>query len=397
MRLGIVYLVYCDIRDGVYTTMAAFARYVEALLPYVDGVRLMLPVSRQRPLERAGYPLAQHPKIEVLELPPIYHLKDFFRDYFKHKALLRKGIADCDLINIRSPNFLSLIAGEECLRTNKPFFMNLVGDYNDVIRGENYTGLKNIMGNILLANHEARLKRLMANCYVLALGGGLYERYHKYAKTMDTNTTTTINIEDLFKREDTCLDEPARVLTVAVMQGYKGIPHLIDAAALLKEKGRKVAFDLLGTGSRLDDYKASAREKGLDGVVNFHGFIQYGPQLFEFYRRADMFLLPSIGAEGTPRVVIEAMSQSLPVIATKVGGNPWTIEDGVTGLLIEPGDPRAIADAVERIIDDAELRRLLINMGYERAHDFTLENHSRDLFNKLSREFPGMFKDAPVT
>ena len=396
MRLGIVYLVYCDIRDGSYTTMAAFARYIEALLPYVDSVRLMLPVSH-RPLERAGYPLSQHPKIEVLELPAIYHLTDFFRDYYKHRAILRNSIADCDLINIRSPNFLSLVAGEECLRANKPFFMNLVGDYNDVIHGENYTGLKRILGNILLANHEARLKRLLANCYVLALGRGLYDKYHACAKKMDIITTTTISTSDLYRREDTCLEKPAHVLTVAVMQGYKGIPHLIDAATILRQRGRSVVFDLLGTGSHLDDYKAAAKAKGLDGMVNFHGFVQYGPRLFDFYRRSDMFLLPSIGAEGTPRVVVEALSQSLPVIVTRVGGNPWTIEDGVTGLLIEPGDPRAIADAVERIIDDAELRHRLINKGYERARDFTLENHSRDLFDKLSGEFPGMFKDVEVS
>lgn len=397
MRLGIVYLVYCEYRDGGYMTAASFARYVEALLPYVDEMRLMLPVSRSKKLERADYPLARHPKIEIVELPPIYHLKDFFRDHKTHRTTLSKGIAGCDLVNVRLPNFLGLMAGEICIKRNKPFFISLVGDYSGVIGGERYTGLKKILGNIILNNHEKRLKRLLANAYTLSNGYGLYEKYSRFAKKMDVITTTTVLPGDFHKRDDTCMNEPVHILTVAVMQGYKGIPQLIDAAEILHKKGRKVVFDLLGTGSRLDDYRKLAAEKGLQDVVLFHGYIKYGPELFEYYRNADMFVLPSIGAEGTPRVLIEAMSQSLPVITTKVGGTPWTIEDGVTGLLIEPDDPQAIAGAVERVLDDGELRRRLISGGYERAHDFTLENHSRDLFRKLSNEFPEILTGEPVS
>jgi glycosyltransferase involved in cell wall biosynthesis len=397
MRLGIVYLVYCDYRDGVYMVNAPFARYVEALLPYVDALRLMLPVSWQKRLERADYPLTNHPKIEVVELPPIYHLKDYFRDKRKHWSILNKGIADCDLVNVRLPNFLGLLAGELCLKQEKPFFISLVGDYSGVISGEKYSSLKKILGNIILSNHEKRLKNLLGKAYTLVNGRGLYEKYNKFAKKMEIITTTTVLQENFHEREDTCRDEQVRVITVAVMQGYKGIPQLIDAAAILKGKGRKVIFDLLGTGSRLETYKSAVNEKGLENVVLFHGYIPYGPKLFEFYRQADIFVLPSIGAEGTPRVLIEAMSQSLPVITTKVGGTPWTIEDGVTGLLIEPGNPEAIANAVERVINDTELRKRLIHKGFERAHDFTFENHSRDLFMKLSAEFPGMFRGVSIS
>lgn len=394
MRLGIVYLVVCDVRDGQYTTAAPFARYVEALLPHVDDIRLMVPVSREKPLERAGYPLSQNPKIEVVELPPIYHLKDFFRSYFRHRSILTDAIAGCDLVNVRLPNFLGLVAGECCVRARKPFFISLVGDYSGVIQGEKYSGVKKILGDIILEYHETRLKRLLGEAYSLANGQGLHEKYEKFAKKMEVITTTTIFKDDFFERDDTCLSEPARILTVAVMQGYKGIPHLLDAASILKQRGRRVVYDLLGTGSRLDDYRAEVTRKGLDDVVSFHGHVQYGGELFDFYRNADMFVLPSTGAEGTPRVVVEAMSQSLPIIATKVGGNPATISEGKCGMLIEPGDPDAIAGAIENIIDDGELRRRLIRNGFERAHDFTMDNHSKDLFEKLSNEFPGMFNSV---
>jgi len=369
---------------------------VEALLPYVDDVRLILPVSRTKHLERAGYPLSKHEKIEVVELPAIYHLTDFFRDYYKHRAILRDAISDCDLVNVRPPNFLSLLAGEECMRVEKPFFLTLVGDYNHVIRDENYRGFKRILGNILAWNHEKRLRRLLANTYTMTLGVGLFDKYSRYAKKMDRITTTTVSKEDLFERDDTCLDEPVKVLTVAVMQGYKGIPYLLDAADKLKEKGRKVEFDLLGTGSRLEEYITLSRKKGIDDIVRFHGHVEYGPKLFDFYNKADMFVLPSTGAEGTPRVVTEAMSQSLPVIVTTVGGNPGTVKNGECGILIEPGDSDAIADAIEKLIDDGEFRRNLIKKGFERVKDFTMDHHSKDLFQKLSSAFPELFKNNPA-
>lgn len=396
MRLGITYLIVCDVRDGQYTTAAPFARWIEALYPYFDDIRLILPVSRNIPLERAGYPLPKGEKIEVVELPPIYHLSDFFRDYYKHRSILRKSITDCDLVNVRPPNFLSLLAGEECMRANKPFFLTLVGDYNHVIRDENYQGIKRIFGNILMWNHEKRLRRLLANSYTMALGGGLYGKYSKFAKKMDRITTTTVSKEDLYEREDTCQNEAVRALTVAVMQGYKGIPYLLDAAVKLKKKGRKIDFDLLGTGSRLEDYRKEAKAKGVDDIVHFHGHIEYGPKLFEFYHNSDMFILPSTGAEGTPRVVTEAMSQCLPVIVTKVGGNPGTVEDGDCGALIEPGDPDAIVGAIEQIIDDGEYRRGIIRKGFERVKGFTMDHHSKDVYEKLKGAFPEMFNNRPT-
>jgi glycosyltransferase involved in cell wall biosynthesis len=125
--------------------------------------------------------------------------------------------------------------------------------------------------------------------------------------------------------------------------------------------------------------------------VRFHGHVEYGPKLFEFYHQADMFVLPSTGAEGTPRVVTEAMSQSVPVIVTKVGGNPGTVMNGDCGVLIEPGDADAIADSIEKLIDDGEFRRNLIRKGFERVKGFTMDHHSKDLFEKLSNAFPELF------
>jgi glycosyltransferase involved in cell wall biosynthesis len=69
----------------------------------------------------------------------------------------------------------------------------------------------------------------------------------------------------------------------------------------------------------------------------------------------DVFVLPSL-SEGLPTVVCEAMNCGLPVVATAVDGTPEAVRDGETGLLVPPRDPAALADALGRLLDDADLR-----------------------------------------
>ena len=80
----------------------------------------------------------------------------------------------------------------------------------------------------------------------------------------------------------------------------------------------------------------------------------------------DVVALPS-WTEGLPLVVLEAMAAARPVVATPVGGTPEVVLDGETGLLVPPRDPRALAAALQRLVDDADLRRRLGEAGKRRA------------------------------
>ncbi|MBI3997411.1 MAG: glycosyltransferase family 4 protein [Armatimonadetes bacterium] len=103
---------------------------------------------------------------------------------------------------------------------------------------------------------------------------------------------------------------------------------------------------------------------------------------------SDIFVLPSRW-EGLPFAVIEAMMAGLPVVAARVGGLPELIEDGVTGLLVPPGDPPALAAALRRLIVDPALRRQMGSAGREKAlREFTLERMLREtaaLYDALLR------------
>ena len=99
--------------------------------------------------------------------------------------------------------------------------------------------------------------------------------------------------------------------------------------------------------------------------IELVGHVQW-QQLADWYRRASVFVMPSL-YETFGISVIEAMAFGLPVVATNIGGLPEVVQDGVTGILVPPKDPDALAEAVIRLLRDPELRRRLGNAGRERV------------------------------
>jgi glycosyltransferase involved in cell wall biosynthesis len=107
--------------------------------------------------------------------------------------------------------------------------------------------------------------------------------------------------------------------------------------------------------------------------LRFEGFLR-GRDLDEFYARARIFVCPSKWFEGFPNVVARAMAHGKPVVASRIGAIPEIVEDGVTGLLVEPGDGAALAAAIGRLWPDPVRCADLGRAGHERAlHEFAAE------------------------
>jgi glycosyltransferase involved in cell wall biosynthesis len=95
---------------------------------------------------------------------------------------------------------------------------------------------------------------------------------------------------------------------------------------------------------------------GLRGVRVHHGLGPNAPELMSLYARADVFVFPTFG-DVRPLAVMEAMASGLPVISTRVGAIDEEVDEGITGLLVSPGDHRTVAEAVTRLVADPDLRR----------------------------------------
>jgi glycosyltransferase involved in cell wall biosynthesis len=134
-----------------------------------------------------------------------------------------------------------------------------------------------------------------------------------------------------------------------------------------------VAFDcdLVGGGGLRERLEASAAELGLGGRVRFLG-AQPGERVAELVAAADVLVLPSVVTpegkmEGLPVALMEALAVETAVVASAISGIPELVEDGVTGLLVPPADPPALADALARLAADPELRARLGRAGRARV------------------------------
>lgn len=151
---------------------------------------------------------------------------------------------------------------------------------------------------------------------------------------------------------DRRLDDPLRLLFAGWMTIHKGVPELIEAARLLAADGARFRLTMVGGGDLIDDARLAASEPALSGCLFVTGWLDREALAAEM-ETADILVLPS-HAEGFPNVVMEAMAEGLPVIATPVGAIPDSVIDGVNGFIIPVGNARAIADAVRRYLTEPE-------------------------------------------
>lgn len=128
---------------------------------------------------------------------------------------------------------------------------------------------------------------------------------------------------------------------------------------------------VIGEGEEKKNLERLAQDLKIDDRAFFPGAI---PDARRYFKNFHIFVLPSL-SEAFGITILEAMSQKIPVIATNVGGIPEIIEDENTGILVPPKEPLILAQAIERLITDEELRLRLGEEGYRRyKENFTLEN-----------------------
>lgn len=177
----------------------------------------------------------------------------------------------------------------------------------------------------------------------------------------------------------------------------KGQEFLVQAAALLKQRGFEPKIIIVGTvfpgnESHLEALKRQVTEFGLEDLVVFTGEVE---DIRTVYPGLDILVLPSAQPEPFGGVVMEAMCMGLPVIATNIGGSPDQVVPEVTGLLVPPADSTALADALERLLQSATLRQQMGKAGRDRINThFRLEDCVRELEN-LYLELLGKTPSVP--
>jgi glycosyltransferase involved in cell wall biosynthesis len=161
------------------------------------------------------------------------------------------------------------------------------------------------------------------------------------------------------------------VAEIARLCDVKGQRDLLDALRLVPGVHAVLVGEDLETGGEYRDFlEREARRLGVADRVVLTGYRADVPEILD---AVDAVVLPSL-VEGMPLVLLEAMAHGRPVVATPVGGTREVVVDGETGLLVPPRDPQALARAIRRLVDDAELASRLGAAGRERVRErFSVE------------------------
>lgn len=172
-------------------------------------------------------------------------------------------------------------------------------------------------------------------------------------------------------RRELGVDEVALLLTaVAVFREGKGIDVLLRAVARIADSFPSMRVLVAGEGPKREEWELLARGLGIDSRVIWTGFRRDVGDLLE---ASDLFVHPTL-ADAFPTVVLEAMAAGLPVIASRVGGVPEIVEDGVTGKLVPAGNDQALAEAIAEALRNSSWRRDAGVAARERARrEFSIE------------------------
>lgn len=176
----------------------------------------------------------------------------------------------------------------------------------------------------------------------------------------------------------------ARVIAVGRLARFKGFDYLLRAAQLCRQHGVNVEVELVGDGPESGALKALAAELGIASHVTFRGYIPFS-EVRAAMGRSTILVHPSDGlGDGLPNVLREAMAVGTPVIASRVAGIPEALDDGRCGILVPPKDVAALAQAIETLLKDEEMRRGFATLGRQRTEElFDLAQNGVRLAERL--------------
>ena len=192
-----------------------------------------------------------------------------------------------------------------------------------------------------------------------------------------------IDFEDIQKIRLPKSNEKYSILFVGGLKKVKGIDILIRAIPIIKKSHPGIYLFIGGSGRWEKNFKKLVKKLNLEENVNFLGFIPENEK-YSYYKSADICVFPS-RYEPFGIVCLEAMACGKPVVASNVGGIPFVVEDGKTGLLFESGNIEDLAEKVIMLLKNKELREKMGEAGRERAKEFT--------WDKIAEQTVGVYKE----
>lgn len=296
--------------------------------------------------------------------------------FFAWRKKCDRLISDHDLTIMRAPSPFAPIVVASAVRQKRPIIymllLNILTQSDLLVTSR---GLKRLLYMAIVKGFIWQEKRCAKKSQlVYVYSKELIDRHQNCGQPIKLIQDPHLVLNDLKFRDDTCQSPVIRLLRICWLIPTKGVDYLLDGVALLIKKGLPVVLEIVGQ-ERTPGYQQGledrARALGIKDKVTFSGWAPFD-KVGEVYFRNDIQILSSLG-EGTPRCIVEGFARGIPLVCTSVGGCADTLVNERDALMIPPANPQAIADGIERLITDGQLRRQLIKNGYESAKAVTFE------------------------
>jgi glycosyltransferase involved in cell wall biosynthesis len=303
------------------------------------------------------------------------------------RANARRFLRNVALLYVRGCCYESFWTAGAAKGLGIPILYEMHGDWQNAIlnegRGSRWRRCTRRVRASIAKAMQARLAAMAVA--VISVGPTLAEKYVPKGVPTLISTNNNIHEAQLRRRVAFTLKDPPRLLFVGEIKHYKGLRYLFEALRILWEGHQRFEMILVGEGPFKNSLAAYATNHGFREHVHFTGYLPFC-EVIDHYRTADVFILPSL-TEGVPRVIQEAMSVGCPVIASDVGSIRWQLEEGA-GLLVPPGDPRSLANAITTMLQNESVRRSLSARSYIRAQAFSFEKQSHRIRDFVKSQFP---------
>lgn len=384
MRLCMIYS--ADVRrvGEQYYLNRTYGREVESLLPYVEEVILCNPVAPASSVEGL---LPSPPRVSVRPLPYYRRWTESYRIIPLAIPVLQQAIRQSDLIYVRMPSPLGLVSFVLSRLFGKPVVLHIVGDQRQQYEASHYRGVMGGIARFVVEFNEWSTQRMVNRALTIVQGEELVRKHKRNGNRVVNLTRSPISVGDVVERTRPIGDRPLRLVYVGALLEKKGVGDLIQALPTLSLAGVDWRLEIIGSGPQELALQKVVEEAGVGKAVEFLGAILSEEELFRHFRQADVCVVPS-RSEGMPRVLLEAMAAGAAVIATRVGGIPGIVREGENGLLVSPGTPSEIAEAILRLTRDPILFERLVRNGRETALLHTRERYAERLFQLLSAHLP---------
>jgi glycosyltransferase involved in cell wall biosynthesis len=383
LRLGLYYHTpSLENIEGLYMP-GDFGCFVDSIAADCQNVICLL--HEAKPSERAicNYKIVSSNVSRInLGLSGLAWQRTVFSNQYIQRAI--PALRNLDAILIRGPSPLLPPLAEAVKKL--PLVLLLVGDYRTGIDIAPQPLWRKELIRIWTWWNDIGQLRAAQHALTFVNSQKIYENLKGKVPNLHLIRTTTLSQKDFYERQDTCNNRPIRLLYTGRLSVSKGLFDIVEAMARLINQGHDLVLDLAGRPEPGEDdivnrLISSAVELGIPGRLSYLGYKAFGPELFACYQRADIYVIASI-AEGFPRTIWEAMANSLPVIATRVGSIPFFIEDAAE--LVQPQNVPELTAAISRLISDSSRRRYLIRKGQQLAQQNILENRAREMMDIIS-------------